>query len=122
MGTEHIRLRGLKGNYFTKETELGLVFVIRCIFSRCIGSGQSFPVFSRSASNLFWLEHRGRCRAGTGLEQSMEGVSFQPEQFDEIREGGGGDKGKDMSCILVNLEGTVLFSGHISVSDDVEKK
>lgn len=52
----------------------------------------------------------------------MEGVNFQPEQFDEIREGGGRDKGKDMSCILVNLEGTVLLFGRISVSDDVEKK
>lgn len=72
------------------------------------GSGQSVLVFSRSTSNLFWLEHRGRCRAGTGLEQRVEGVNFQPEQLGEIREGGGGDQGKEMSCILVNLEGTVL--------------
>lgn len=70
------------------------------------GSGQSFPAFSQSMSNLFWQEHRGRCRAGTGLEQSMEGVNFQPEQFDEIRERGGGDKGKDMSCVLGILKGT----------------
>lgn len=30
-----------------------------------VGSGQSFLVFSRTSSNLFWLD-TGRCRVGTG--------------------------------------------------------
>lgn len=45
----------------------------------------------------------------------MEGVNFQCKQLDEIREGGGGDEGKDMSCILgilkgINLSSTIFLS------------
>ena len=75
-----------------------------------VGSGGSFLAFAGNMSNLFWLENRGGLSLGKGLEQSMEGVNFQFKQLAKIREGGGGDEGKDMSCILGILKGTVLSS------------
>lgn len=50
--------------------------------------------FSHGARVICFGWNTGRCRAGTGLEQSVEGVNFQPEQLDEIREGGWWRPGK----------------------------
>lgn len=60
-------------------------------------------LFHRAAYYLLWLELGGGRKAGKGLEQSTEGVNFQPK-----KSGSGKEvmeihqelfnKGKDMSC------------------------